>query len=116
MSNYSTAARRFSTGWRRERDDVLRGVLLRRVPVFAGAGEVKRALALVRSVPALDAEQRGRLMDAAEVAACVLAGKVSKRWVFENVPTQYRHKLGRVVLFYEGEVRAWLDTLRGQAA
>jgi hypothetical protein len=86
--------------------------------VLAGAGEVKRAraLALVRSVPALDAEQRGRLMDAAEVAACVLAGKVSKRWVFENVPTQYRHKLGRVVLFYEGEVRAWLDTLRVQAA
>lgn len=55
-------------------------------------------------------------MDAAEVAASILSGKVSKKWVFANVPPQYRHKVGRTVLFYEGEVRAWVDTLRQQAA
>lgn len=77
---------------------------------------MRRALALVRSVPALPPEERGRLMDAAEVAASILSGKVSKKWVFANVPPQYRHKVGRTVLFYEGEVRAWVDTLRQQAA
>lgn len=73
-----------------------------------------RALALVRS-PALPVAERGRLMDAAEVASIIFADKVSKKWVFAKVPTYYRHNVGRRVLYYEGEIRAWVDTLREAA-
>lgn len=77
---------------------------------------MRRALALIRSVPVLDTAERGRLMNAGQVATEVLGGHVSKKWVFANVPQQYRHKVGRTVLFYEGEIRAWLETTREQAA
>lgn len=74
-----------------------------------------KPMRLLRSVPAMSTEERGRLLDASEVASSVFSGKVSKKWVFANVPTYYRHKVGRMVLYYEGEVRAWAETLR-QAA
>jgi hypothetical protein len=69
-------------------------------------------IALVRKVASLDVAERGRLMDAAEIAASVFSGKVGKKWVFANVPVHYRHKVGRLVLYYEGEVRAWVESLR----
>jgi hypothetical protein len=69
-------------------------------------------IALVRTVAALSPEARGKLMDAAEVSAAFFSGKVSKKWVFANVPGHYRHKVGRLILYYEGEIRAWVETLR----
>lgn len=74
-----------------------------------------RRMALLRSAPALSTAERGKLLDAAEVASSLFAGKVSKKWVFANVPTHYRHKVGRLVLYYEGEVRLWVDSLREAA-
>jgi hypothetical protein len=74
-----------------------------------------RPLALMRQVPSMSAAERGKLLSAAEVAQQVFGGKVSKKWVFGNVPTHYRHNVGRCVLYYEGEVRAWVDTLREAA-
>ncbi len=75
-----------------------------------------RLLTLHRVGAPLTQEQKGALRDAAEIAGTVFSGKVSKRWVFANVPPYYRHKVGRLVLYYEGEVRQWADTLREQAA
>jgi hypothetical protein len=75
-----------------------------------------RMLTLHRVGAPLTQEQKGALRDAAEIALAVFSGKVSKRWVFANVPPYYRHKVGRLVLYYEGEVRQWADTLREQAA
>ena len=75
-----------------------------------------RLLTLHRVGAPLTQEQKGVLRDAAEIASAVFSGKVSKRWVFANVPPCYRHKVGRLVLYYEGEVRQWADTLREQAA
>mgnify|MGYP001810726811 CR=1 FL=1 len=69
-------------------------------------------IALVRTVASLDTAERGKLLNAAEVSAAVFGGKVSKKWVFANVPVHYRHKVGRLVLYYEGEVRAWVESLR----
>jgi hypothetical protein len=61
-----------------------------------------------------DAE-RGKLLEPAEVAAVVFNAKVSAKWVLANVPREYRHKVGRLVLYYEGEVRQWTETLRDVA-
>ncbi len=69
-------------------------------------------IALVRTAASLSPEERGHLMNAAEVAAVVFGGKVSKKWVFAHVPVHYRHKVGRTVLYYEGEIRAWVESLR----
>jgi hypothetical protein len=69
------------------------------------------ALRLLAHV-ALPIDQRGALMNAREIAAQVIAGKVSGKWVLANVPAYYRHKIGRGVLYYENEVRQWLDSTR----
>ena len=74
-----------------------------------------RKLALLRSIAQMEPSERGRLLGADEVAREIFGGKVSKKWVFANVPDQYRHKVGRLVLYYEGEVRVWVESLR-QAA
>ena len=74
-----------------------------------------KPIRLLKTVPTMSTEERGRLLDAAEVASSVFGGHVSKKWVFARVPSYYRHKVGRMVLYYEGEVRAWAETLR-QAA
>lgn len=58
---------------------------------------------------------RGRVLNAQEIADAVFGGKVSKKWVFQNVPESYRYKIGRLILFYENEVREWMDTKRGAA-
>lgn len=75
------------------------------------------ALSLFRrpSLPTLSYAERGKLLRAEEIATEVLGGQVSRKWVMAHVPPQYRHKVGRVILFYEGEVRAWIDTLREAA-
>jgi predicted DNA-binding transcriptional regulator AlpA len=73
---------------------------------------IERKLSVHRSVVAVDPLERGRLLNAAEVAQLVFDGKVSKKWIFERVPSHFRHKVGRLVLYYEGEVRAWVATLR----
>lgn len=100
-------------GGRRDGRDVLRGVLLRRVPVLAG-GRVK-PMRLLKTVPTMSTEERGRLLDAAGIASSVFGEHVSKKWVFANVPRYCRHNVGRKVLYYEGEVRAWAETLREAA-
>lgn len=69
-------------------------------------------LSLVRAIATLTVEERGRLMTAAEIAAQVFGGNVSKKWVFANVPVHYRHKVGRTVLYYEGEIRWWIEQLK----
>lgn len=71
-----------------------------------------RPLALHRTLPSLSDTERGALLDAGEVAAKLFSGKVSRKWIFANVPVQYRHKVGRMVLFYEGEIRWWIEQLR----
>lgn len=75
-----------------------------------------RTLAVLRTPVAVPPADRGRLLNAAEVAALLFAGKVSKKWVFANVPHYLRHRVGRLVLYYEGEVRVWMETLREQVA
>lgn len=73
-------------------------------------------LSVVRASHVVPVEERGRLLGAAEVASLLFHGKVSKKWVFANVPAYLRHNVGRLVLYYEGEVRVWMETLREQAA
>lgn len=71
-----------------------------------------RALALMTARASLSVEQLGRLMDPDEVARELFHGKVSRKWVLANVPSTYRHRVGRLVLYYEGELRQYIDTLR----
>ena len=71
-----------------------------------------RPLALMASRAALSVEQRGRLLDPDEVARELFHGKVSRKWVLANVPSTYRHRVGRLVLYYEGELRLYIDSLR----
>ena len=65
------------------------------------------------SRPALKLElqpvNRGRLMDAAQVAADIFSGSVSAQWVIRHVQAG-RVKLGHcTVRFWEHPVRAWLE-------
>lgn len=71
-----------------------------------------RALALMASRASLSVEQLGRLMDPDEVARELFRGKVSRKWVLANVPSTYRHRVGKLVLYYEGELRQYIETLR----
>lgn len=71
-------------------------------------------LRLSRSVT-LPVEQRGKLMNAVEIAAHVFSGHVGRKWVLANVPREYRHRIGREVLYYENEVRLWIETTREAA-
>lgn len=64
------------------------------------------------ALPTLSVAERGRVLRAEEIAREVFHGHVSKKWVFQHVPSQYRHKVGRLVLYFEGEVRAWMEQLR----
>lgn len=72
-------------------------------------------LAVSRLPNALPLEQRGVLMTAAEISLAVFNAKKGRKWVLANVPRHYRHALGRDVLYYENEVRLWIETTR-QAA
>lgn len=58
---------------------------------------------------------RGRLMDAFEVAAQLFHGKVEPRWVLEHCPLKVRFG-HRTVFFYENDVRAWIDEHRVEVA
>ena len=73
---------------------------------------MKPALSLLRKPASVSPDERGRLLDPDEVSAVCFAGKVGRKWVLANIPRQYRHKVGRLVLFYEGEVRYWMESLR----
>lgn len=72
-------------------------------------------LALVRRSPVLPLEERGRLVDAGEASTLLFNGKPGKKWILANVPPVLRHKIGRSVLYYENELRLWVDTFRGAA-
>ena len=77
---------------------------------------MKPRLSVLRTQsPVIRIDDRGKLMQADEIAAEIFNAKVSKKWVFANVPSVYRHKVGRLVLYYEGEVRAWVESLREAA-
>lgn len=52
------------------------------------------------------------LVTPATIAARVFGGNVRGRWVLEEVPYNLRHRVGRLVLYRESEVRTWADTLR----
>lgn len=69
-------------------------------------------LSLRRAPSQVPPELRGRLLDAGEVSQEIFGGHVSRKYVLENVPPIYRHKIGRLILFYEGEVRQWIETHR----
>lgn len=61
--------------------------------------------------PAVPAD-RGRLLTAEEVATELLRGKVTGAWVRRNISCKIR--LGRrTVLYYEADVRAFLEARRG---
>ena len=62
--------------------------------------------------PALAGIPEGALVAPAEIAARVFDGNVTARWVLDHVPRRYRHTVGRKVLYFESEVRAWIRTLR----
>lgn len=58
---------------------------------------------------------RGRMLRAADVAEEVFSGAVSEWWVRRNVAPTKRIRLGHsTVVWYEGDVRAWLQQ-RGAA-
>ena len=75
------------------------------------------ALRLVakRGTEKLPLAERGRVLDPSGIAADVFGGHVSRKWVLRNVPHIYRHRIGRLILYYENEVREWMDTQRGAA-
>lgn len=54
----------------------------------------------------------GPLRTPTEIADSVFGGKVSARWVLKHVPKGLRHRVGRLIMFYEGDVRRWADRLR----
>lgn len=58
---------------------------------------------------------RGRLLSAADVATECFSGKVTAQWVRRNVRPKVR--LGHsTCLFYEHDVRRWIDQHREGAA
>lgn len=71
-----------------------------------------QGLSLIRSPSQVPPELRGRLLNAGEVSQEIFSGHVSRKYVLEHVPAIYRHKIGRLILFYEGEVRQWIETHR----
>ena len=72
----------------------------------ARAGVAAAQAAAVSRIPL------GRFADPDEVARELFHGKVSRKWVLANVPSTYRHRVGRLVLYYEGELRLYIDSLR----
>lgn len=65
----------------------------------------------MRSLPTALPPDRGRLMTAAEIATELMRGSVSPTWVRRHVG--YKVRLGhRTVLWYEADVRAWMDQQR----
>jgi hypothetical protein len=67
-----------------------------------------RQLTLQHAAPIPD----GPLLGPSEIASAVFRDNVSARWVLDNVPRHYRHPVGRKVLYFESEVRAWARSLR----
>lgn len=65
------------------------------------------ALALSTSEPA----RRGQMMDAREIARDLFFGKVSARWVRDNVPGKMRFGQS-TVLWYREDVEAFIDRTR----
>lgn len=54
---------------------------------------------------------RGRMMNAAVIAAEIYEGQVSAKWVLANVPNKM--KFGhRTVLWYEQDVIAFIESVR----
>jgi len=75
----------------------------------------KTALHIYPAAATTAPPNRGQLLDAAEVAARLFAGRVKPRWVMEHVPCKVR--LGhRTVFFYEADVREWLERHREAVA
>lgn len=71
-----------------------------------------KRLRLVPTAPVVD---RGRLLDATEVASGLFGGHVTPQWVRRHVEPRVR--LGhRTVLWYEADVRAWIDHQRENVA
>ncbi len=65
----------------------------------------------VLALHARPATDRGDLLTPDEVATRLLRGAVSAVWVRRNIPCKVR--LGRrTVLYYEADVRAWLEQRR----
>lgn len=62
------------------------------------------------------ASERGRLLDAKQIAEEVFSGTVSPEWVKRTVAPKRRIRLGHSTLrWYEADVRAWIEGHR-QAA
>jgi hypothetical protein len=57
--------------------------------------------------PAVVSPDRGRLLDAREVAAIVFRAQVSGRWVLEHVAPMRRIWWGRECYWYEADARDW---------
>lgn len=65
----------------------------------------------MRHAPLIAPPDRGRLLTADEIATELLRGAVTPGWVRQHVG--FKVRLGhRTVLWYEADVRAWMDQQR----
>jgi hypothetical protein len=55
-------------------------------------------------------ESMGRALEAKQIAAEFFGGRVTARWVLNHVARDKRVRMGRVVVWYEIDVNAWLRT------
>lgn len=72
------------------------------------------ALALLtprRSNVAAAPAELGDVVDAGQIMKWPeFAGRVSREWILEHVAPDQKWYMGRVAVWYEGHVRAWLPT------
>lgn len=67
-----------------------------------------RALRLAPRLPALPPADRGRQMNAVEVAREIIGDRVAPKWVLQRM-REISWKVGRERLWYENEARAWYE-------
>lgn len=54
-----------------------------------------------------DLDAMGRALEAKEIAAEFFKGRVSPRWVLDHVAREKRVRMGRVIVWYERDVKLW---------
>jgi hypothetical protein len=75
----------------------------------------RQILQIMQPTPLSPPPDRGRLMTADQVAAEIFQGQVSAQWVRRNVRPKV--VLGHsTVMFYEADVRRWIELRRSEEA
>lgn len=75
----------------------------------------RRPFSIAPAVDLTPPPDRGRLLDAAQVADSLFGGRVKPRWVLEHIPCKVRFG-HRTVFYYEADVRAWIEGHREDVA